>query len=95
LQAECGPTGLFTGLTKTVLGDGARGELEDHLGYPKHSPEGRDESNLRNGTRSVLTEVGDVDVDVPRDRDGSFEPRIRQRRLAGVDELVISLAAKG
>ena len=49
-------------------------------------------------TKTVLTEVGEVEIDVPRDRDGSFEPRIvkkRQRRLSGVDELVISLAAKG
>jgi transposase-like protein len=46
----------------------------------------------------VLTEVGEVEIDTPRDRDGSFEPQIvkkRQRRLSGVDELVISLAAKG
>lgn len=66
--------------------------MEDHLGYAKHAP--------GNGSRSkmVLTEVGEVAIDVPRDRDGSFEPRIvkkRQRRLSGVDELVISLAAKG
>jgi hypothetical protein len=57
-------------------------------------------SVTRNGRRSktVLTEVGPVEIDVPRDRDGSFEPKIvakRQRRLSGVDELVISLSAKG
>src|SRR5438093_11508521 len=74
--------------------------MEEHLGYPKHAPEGRDKGNSRNGTRSktVLTEVGEVEISVPRDREGSFEPRIvkkRQRRLSGVDELVISLAAKG
>lgn len=74
--------------------------MDDHLGYPKHAVEGRDKGNSRNGTRSktVLIEVGEVEIEVPRDRDGSFEPKIvrkRQRRLAGVDELVISLAAKG
>ena len=74
--------------------------MEDHLGYAKHAPEGRDKGNSRNGARSkrVLTEVGEVEIEVPRDRDGSFEPRIvkkRQRRLSGVDELVVSLAAKG
>jgi transposase-like protein len=95
-----GPGGLLTGLTKTVLETALEAEMEDHLGYAKHAPEGRDRGNSRNGTRSktVLTEVGEVEIDVPRDRDGSFEPRIvrkRQRRLAGVDELVISLAAKG
>jgi transposase-like protein len=64
------------------------------------APEGRNRGNSRNGSRSktVPTEVGEVEIEVPRDRDGSFEPQIvkkRQRRLSGVDELVISLAAKG
>jgi transposase-like protein len=95
-----GPGGLLTGLTKTVLETALEAELEEHLGYPKHAVEGRNRGNSRNGTRvkTVLTEVGEVELDVPRDREGSFEPRIvrkRQRRMAGVDELVISLAAKG
>lgn len=95
-----GPGGLLTDLTKTVLETALEVEMDDHLGYPKHAPEGRDKGNSRNGSRSktVLTEVGEVQIEVPRDRDGSFDPRIvkkRQRRLAGVDELVISLAAKG
>lgn len=95
-----GPGGLLTGLTKTVLETALEAELDDHLGYPKHAPEGRDLGNSRNGSRSktVLTEVGEVEIQVPRDRDGSFDPKIvkkRQRRLAGVDEIVISLAAKG
>src|SRR5579885_212997 len=95
-----GPGGLLTGLTKAVLETALEVEMEDRLGYAKHAPEGRDRGNSRNGTRSksVLTEVGEVELDVPRDRDGSFEPKIvrkRQRRMSGVDELVISLAAKG
>jgi putative transposase len=95
-----GPGGLLTDLTKSVLETALEVEMEDHLGYAKHAPEGRDKANSRNGIRSktVLTEVGEVEIDVPRDRDGSFEPQIvrkRQRRLSGVDELVISLAAKG
>jgi putative transposase len=95
-----GPGGLLTGLTKTVLETALEVEMEDHLGYAKHAPAGRDRGNSRNGSRSktVLTEVGEVELDVPRDREGSFEPQIvkkRQRRLSGVDELVISLAAKG
>ena len=66
----------------------------------RHDVTGRDGGNSRNGHRSktVLTEVGPVGIEVPRDRDGSFEPKIvakRQRRLTGVDELVISLSAKG
>jgi putative transposase len=95
-----GPGGLLTDLTKTVLETALEVEMDDHLGYAKHAPEGRDKGNSRNGIRSktVLTEVGEVEIEVPRDRDGSCEPKIvkkRQRRLAGVDELVISLAAKG
>ena len=64
--------------------------MDEHLGYPKHAAEGRNGGNSRNGTRSkqVTTEVGAVEIDVPRDRDGSFEPktvRKNQRRLdAGV-----------
>jgi putative transposase len=74
--------------------------MTDHLGYDKHDPAGRDGGNSRNGTRtkSVITDVGPVELDVPRDRDGSFEPKLvrkRQRRLGGVDEMVISLTAKG
>ena len=74
--------------------------LDDHLGYGKHQPEGRDGGNSRNGRRAktVLTDTGPVGISVPRDRDSSFEPKIvakRQRRLTGVDEMVISLSAKG
>jgi putative transposase len=95
-----GPDGVLTGLTKTVLEAGLEAELSDHLGYDKHDPAGRDGGNSRNGTRpkTVLTEVGPVPLDVPRDRDGSFEPQLvkkRQRRLHGVDEMVLSLTAKG
>lgn len=87
-------------LTKRLLESALEGEITDHLGYDKHDPAGRGTGNSRNGTRSktVLTDVGPVEIDVPRDRDASFEPRIvakRQRRLGGVDEMVISLAAKG
>jgi transposase-like protein len=76
------------------------GEMEDHLGYARHDPEGRGSGNSRNGHRSktVTTEAGPVEIEVPRDRDSSFEPQIvpkRQRRLAGIDDLVISLSAKG
>jgi transposase-like protein len=74
--------------------------MSEHLGYEKHHPDGRYKANSRNGTRAkkVLTDVGPVDTEVPRDRDGTFEPQLvkkRQRRLSGVDEMVISLTAKG
>jgi putative transposase len=95
-----GPGGLLGRLTKVVLEGALEGELDAHLGYGKHDPAGRDGQNSRNGHRAktVLTDVGPVQIDVPRDRDASFAPAIvakRQRRLGGVDDLVISLVAKG
>jgi len=95
-----GPDGLLQQLTKQVLETGLEVEMSEHLGYDKHEPAGRNGDNSRNGTRSktVTTEVGPVELEVPRDRDGSFVPktiRKRQRRLHGVDEMVLSLAAKG
>src|SRR6266536_2185656 len=95
-----GPGGLLNGLTKTVLETALDAEMSEHLGYDKHDPAGRNRGNSRNGTRAktVLTEVGPVEIDVPRDRDGSFEPvivRKRARRLDGIDQLVLSLTARG
>jgi transposase-like protein len=95
-----GEGGLLGRLTKMVVESALEGELDDHLGYGRHDPAGRDGGNSRNGRRgkTVLTEAGPVEIAVPRDRDSSFEPRIvakRQRRLSGVDDLVISLSAKG
>ena len=96
-----GPDGLLKQLTKTVLETALNEEMTGHLGYEKHDPAGAGAGNVRNGTRSktVLTEnTGQVQIDVPRDRAGTFEPQIvrkRQRRLSGVDEIVLSLYAKG
>jgi transposase-like protein len=92
---------LLKQLTKTVLETSLNEEMTEHLGYEKHDPAGAGTGNIRNGTRSktVLTEAsGQVEIDVPRDRAGTFEPQIvrkRQRRLNGVDEIVLSLYAKG
>jgi transposase-like protein len=95
-----GPGGLLTGLTKTVLETALEAEMSEHLGYDRHDPAGRDGGNSRNGTRTktVLTEIGPVQIEVPRDRDASFDPvivRKRQRRLDGIDEIVLSLTARG
>ncbi|MFJ6952621.1 IS256 family transposase [Micromonospora aurantiaca (nom. illeg.)] len=96
-----GPDGLLKQLTKTVLETALNEEMTEHLGYEKHDQAGVGSGNIRNGTRSktVLTEAnGPVQIDVPRDRAGTFEPQIvrkRQRRLSGVDEVVLSLYAKG
>ena len=96
-----GPDGLLKQLTKTVLETALDQEMTGHLGHDKHGPAGNEAGNVRNGTRpkTVLTEAsGQVPVEVPRDRHGTFEPQIvkkRQRRLTGVDEIVLSLYAKG
>jgi transposase-like protein len=95
-----GPGGLLGRLTKVVLESALEGELDAHLGYGRHDPAGRDGGNSRNGHRgkTVLTDVGPVELSVPRDRDASFEPVIvpkRARRLGGIDDIVVSLVAKG
>ncbi len=74
--------------------------MTEHAGYEAHDPVGHHSGNSRNGSRSktVITDIGPVEVDVPRDRTGTFEPIIvakRQRRLGGVDQMVLSLSAKG
>jgi putative transposase len=95
-----GPGGLLAGLTKTVLETALDAEMTEHLGYGPHDPAGHHSGNSRNGTRAktVLTDIGPIEVDAPRDRAGTFEPvivRKRQRRLGGVDQMVCSLSAKG
>jgi putative transposase len=95
-----GPGGLLGQLTKVVLESALDGEMDAHLGYRKHDPAGDGSGNSRNGRRAktVLTEAGPVGIEVPRDRDASFAPVIvpkRARRLGGVDDMVISLVAKG
>ena len=95
-----GEGGLLGRLTKMVIEGALEGEMDSHLGYSRHSPEGRNNGNSRNGHRAktVITEAGPVEISVPRDRDSAFEPKIvakRQRRLSGVEDMVISLSAKG
>lgn len=95
-----GEGGLLQQLMKRLLESALDGEMTDRLGYDKHNPAGKNGGNSRNGKRSktVLTDVGPVGIEVPRDREGSFEPQIvkkRQRRLTGVDETVLSLSVKG
>jgi transposase-like protein len=95
-----GPGGLLAGLTKTVLESALEAEMTEHVGYEAYDPAGHHSGNSRNGTRTktVLTDIGPVEVDVPRDRAGTFEPVIvpkHKRRLGGVDAMVCSLSAKG
>jgi transposase-like protein len=93
-----GDGGLLTALTRQVLQTALEVEMAEHLGYDKRDPAGRGADNIRNGSypKTVRTEIGEVTVDVPRDRAGRFEPQIvpkHQRRIAGFDEAVISLYA--
>jgi putative transposase len=97
-----GPDGLLKQFTKNVLETALNEEMTEHLGHEKNRASGdRDSSNVRNGTRpkTVLTHAtGQVELEVPRDREGTFEPvivRKRQRRLGEVDEIVLSLYARG
>jgi putative transposase len=95
-----GPDGLLNQLTKNVLETALDAEMTEHLGYDKRDVAGRGSGNSRNGTRAktVLTEIGPVEIEVPRDTESSFEPQIvrkRQRWLPGVDEIVLSLTATG
>ena len=95
-----GGGGLLDELTKRVMERALEGELTDHLGYEKHATEGRDGGNSRNGhtRKRVKTDTSELEIEVPRDREGSFDPQLvrkRQRRLPGFDEKVIALYARG
>lgn len=95
-----GPDGLLNRLTKAVLERVLGVELADHLGYEKGDPAGAGSGNSRNGHygKTVTTAAGPVRIAVPRDRNGSFQPRIvakGQRRLSQIDEMILSLYARG
>lgn len=95
-----GEDGVLQELTKRLVERALEGEMTAHLGYEKHAPGGVGSGNSRNGTtaKHVVGEFGAVELEVPRDRDGSFTPVLvpkRQRRLPGFDEKVIALYARG
>ncbi len=95
-----GPDGLLSQVTKAVLERALEEELTDHLGYDKHDSAGRGSGNSRNGTSAkvLLTEAGAVDLDIPRDRNGEFEPQIVPKgttRLKGFNDRIVSLYARG
>jgi len=95
-----GEGGFLPEMIKAVLERGLQAELSDHLGYEKGDPAGRGSPNSRNGStpKTLSTEVGEVPLAVPRDRNSSFEPRLvpkGQRRAGGLDDMIISLYAGG
>jgi transposase-like protein len=92
------PDGLLGKLTKLVFETGLEAEMDEHLGYQPYEAVGRNSGNSRNGTRSktVTTEIGPLELEVPRDRNSTFEPQLvrkRQRRLTGLPGLPL-LAAR-
>jgi putative transposase len=95
-----GEGGFLPEMVKRVLEAGLAAELTDHLGYERHDPAGNGSGNSRNGStpKQLGTEVGDVDLATPRDRNATFDPQLvgkGQRRLDGLSEMIISLYAKG
>ena len=95
-----GEGGFLPELVKRVLEAGLQAELTGHLGYEKHDPAGSGSGNSRNGStpKRLGTEVGDIDLATPRDRSGTFEPRLvakGQRRVGGLTDMIISLYSGG
>ena len=95
-----GKDGVLKGLTKRLVERALEGEMTSHLGYEKHAAEGRGTGNSRNGAtpKNVLTGSGELEIEVPRDRNGEFDPQLvkkGQRRLPGFDDKVIALYARG
>ena len=95
-----GAEGFIPGLVKAALERGLQAELTDHLGYEKGAEEASAFANSRNGStaKTVATSVGDIELNTPRDREGSFTPRLvpkGSRRLGGLDDMIISLYAGG
>jgi putative transposase len=95
-----GPGGLLSQLTKRLVERALEVELTDHVGYDRHHEPPGGTGNTRNGStpKTLITEHGEVRVDTPRDRDGSFSPKIvrkRQRRFEGFDDKILALYSRG
>ena len=107
LLADCkspedlmGEQGLLRQLTKKLAERALEAEMEHHLGYPKNSPSGKDTGNSRNGktAKTVRSVHGDIELEIPRDRNSSFEPQLvkkSEKQLAGFDDRILSLYARG
>ena len=95
-----GQNGLLKELTKGLVERMLEAEMTDHLGYEKHAVQGRGSGNSRNGSsgKKLKTEHGDLPIDIPRDRNGSFDPKIvrkGQTRFDGFDDKILSMYARG
>src|SRR6266568_4951444 len=95
-----GEDGLLKQLTKGMIERCLQAEMQEHLGYPKHGRKKPESTNTRNGSgqKTLKSEHGELQISVPRDRDGSFEPILvkkRQSRLEGFEEKILALYARG
>lgn len=95
-----GRDGLLKQLTKRLVERALEGELTDHLGYPKHAPVAKLSDNSRNGSsrKTLKGDMGEIPIDIPRDREGSFDPRLikkHQTRFDGFDDKIIAMYARG
>jgi len=95
-----GPEGLLKKLTAALVEKALSAEMAEHLGYEKHAVSGRGSGNSRNGTseKTLKSESGEMPIEVPRDRNGSFEPQLvkkHQTHFDGFDEKIISMYARG
>jgi len=95
-----GKDGLLKELTKRLVEKAMDSELTHHLGYEKHSPSGKNSGNFRNGksSKKIKGDFGEVSIEVPRDRNGDFDPQIIQKhqtRFDGFDDKIISMYARG
>jgi putative transposase len=95
-----GKNGLLKQLTKALLERAMHAELTEHVGYEKHDPAGNNSGNSRNGTskKKLKGDFGEIDLETPRDRNGSFEPQIitkNQTRFTGFDDKIISMYSRG
>jgi transposase-like protein len=99
-EAVMGNDGLMMQLRKRVVEAMLEGELTSHLGYEPHDPAGNGSGNSRNGrsSKTIQSKDGAMELEVPRDRNGSFEPQVvrkGQRRIDGIDDMIIALYARG
>ena len=95
-----GANGLLKQLTKAVLERVLTAELTEHVGYAKHDPAGNNSGNSRNGAtkKTLKGDFGEIELETPRDRNGSFEPKMvakGQTRFAGFDDKIISMYSRG
>lgn len=95
-----GKDGLLKQLTKAIIERAMQAEMTDHIGYKKHDPSGKNTGNSRNGTskKTLGTDSGNIEINIPRDRNGDFEPKIiekHQTRFTGFDDKILSMYARG